>query len=82
MDMIEDVFASQPEVTYLTCTACSVVLATGDDSHISDEDIFTVTATIEAMGPVTQGNALSGEYFRCAVCGYDDIVGHVWYGDY
>lgn len=68
------------KVEYLACDACSAVLANGDDSHIEDDDISTVTATVEAMGWVTQGDEFRGGYFRCYVCGYDEISGHVWYG--
>lgn len=78
---VEDDSEDVPEVGYLVCDSCSVVLANDDDSHISDEDISTVTATVEAMGWVTYGGEFDGGYFRCYVCGYDEIGGNVWHGD-
>lgn len=54
---------------YSVCDSCAVVLENGDDSHISPDNLDTVTTNIDNMGLVVNiGTYENSGYWDCAVC--------------
>jgi hypothetical protein len=76
--------------SFTVCTQCSTGIVNDDwtfldmDADNEEEwlDLYAShTASVESMGIVAMGRKLGGigeGYFRCYVCGSDEIGGYIW----
>ena len=61
-------------MTHRLCPSCSVAAANADSSHLSGDDLVTVTHWLESVGLIVHvGQAEEPGYWDCAACGWTQI---------